>query len=180
MAKKIKEDDGRLSLKLDMSDPQQKMVKEFLNLLVRKKSEYISALVFAHLKEVGISDVSLLTKAQAKEVMHDAIMKSISQNGITRFIATNEQGGMPAYPFPTFPVRGGLNKEVNFQQPLSKAQDEASKPKNDVQKQEENKEHEVHDLEEVEVEKIPEVPLSNLEDETEISDEALLFMDEWN
>lgn len=185
MARELKEDDGRLNLRLDMSDPQQKMVKEFLNLLVRKKSEYISALVLAHLKEVGISDVSLLSKVQAKEIMHDAIMKSISQNGITRFITANEQVNMAPYSFPAYPVRGGLNNEdvvhSGFRQQLSgvqnaEVQNEAPKQKEDINT--ETAEHKASDSE-TNVEGIQEISLTNDDEEIGISDEVSSIMDEW-
>lgn len=71
----------RLNLKMDLSDPDLKYLKEFLYFLGRKKSEYFFALIQAHLKSLGISNEANLDKKKTEIIYNDAIIKNMQQYG---------------------------------------------------------------------------------------------------
>lgn len=170
------EDTGRLNLKFYLDDPEQKNVKCLLDLLARKKSEYIGALIQAHLKELGIADASLLQKKQAKAILNDALLKSFSQTGMQRIPYTVVSPQPYPYGGATTPQ---TVQSVSQEQLLKQPSKPNKRDVNKIQKEEshsiDSNEKIVNPKEELETEMTDFID----DDETDISDAAFNAMAGW-
>lgn len=87
---------GRFTLSLNMNKKENERVSKMLDCLGHKKAVYVSALIERHLKELGITDPSVLDKKKISLVIDDAILKSVFQGSYALSSQMYPPAHMPA------------------------------------------------------------------------------------